>query len=118
MKTKQLIITGLVTAVIGVIIQILSNVPYPKVPPVFFILLIPAGLLIFTRWRWLPIIIILAGLFLTLGLFTSGASIRLINFTSPGGSIGLWIQMSGVLFATVTAVVALIQNYSTKNVPR
>jgi hypothetical protein len=111
---KKLIITGLVIAFIGVVTQILSNVNYPKVPPVIFILLIPVGLLIFTRWRWLPILIIFAGLFLILGLFTSGASARLVNFTSIGGSLGLWVQMIGVVLATYYAIVSLIQNYSTK----
>lgn len=111
---KKLIILGLLIAFAGVVTQILSNVPYPKIPPVFFILLIPVGLLIFSKWRWLPILIIVAGLFLIMGLFTSGASARLMNFTSIGGSIGLWVQMIGVVFATVAAMVSLVQNYGTK----
>jgi hypothetical protein len=113
---KKLIIAGLIIAFIGVVTQILSNVPYPKVPPVLFILLIPVGLLIFSRWRWLPILIILAALFLILGLFSSGASARLVNFTSIGGSIGLWVQMIGVVFAMVAAIASLVQNYGTKKI--
>jgi hypothetical protein len=111
---KKLIILGLLIAFAGVVTQVLSNVHYPKIPPVFFILLIPIGLLIFSKWRWLPIIIIVAGLFLIMGLFTSGASVRLVNFTSIGGSIGLWVQMIGVVFATIAAMISLVQNYGTK----
>lgn len=110
----KLIAAGLVTAVAGVIIQIVSGHPYPKVPPVFFILLIPAGLVVFVRRRWTPIIAIIAGLFLINGLFGSGAYLRLLNLTNAGDSIGLWIQTIGVFAATVAGVVAIIQNYSVK----
>jgi len=108
---SKLIVAGLVTAAIGVAIQIISGVPYPKVPPVCFILLIPAGLLVLGRWRWIPIIVILAGLFLIMGLFSSGASVRLFRPGQFGGCIGLWIQMLSVVVATVAAIVATIQNY-------
>jgi len=107
----KLIVASLVTATIGVAIQIISGVPYPKVPPVCFILLVPAGLLAFGRWRWIPIIVILAGLFLVMGLFSSGASVRLFKPEQFGGCIGLWVQMLGVVVATVAAIIATIQNY-------
>jgi len=110
----KLIATGLVTATAGVIIQIVSGHPYPKVPPVFFILLIPAGLVIFARQRWVPVIAIIAGLFLTSGLFASGAYVRLFNLTNAGDSVGLWIQTIGVVAATFAGIVAIIQNYSVK----
>jgi len=110
----KLIAAGLVTAVAGVIIQIVSGHPYPKVPPVFFILLIPAGLVIFTRRRWAPIVATIAGLFLINGLFASGAYTRLFSITNAGDSIGLWIQTIGVVAATLAGIVAIIQNYSVK----
>lgn len=110
----KLIAAGLFTAVAGVIAQIASGHPYPKVPPVFFILLIPACLVIFTRGRWTPIISIIAGLFLINGLFGSGAYIRLFTITNAGDSIGLWIQIIGVFVATFAGIVAIIQNYSVK----
>jgi hypothetical protein len=104
---NKLTIACLIIATAGVIIQIISGVPYPKVPPVFFILLVPAALLFFFRWRWLPVLVIIPGLFLTLGLFTSGAATRLSNFSSVGGSVGLWIQMVGVVIAIIAAIVSL-----------
>jgi hypothetical protein len=107
----KLVVAGLVTATAGVVIQIASGVPYPKVPPVFFILLIPTGLIVFGRWRWTPIVIILAGLFLIMGLFSSGASVRLFNLNNFGGCIGLWIQMLGVVVATITSIIVAAKNY-------
>ena len=108
----MLIVGGLITATIGVVIQIISGAPYPKVPPVFFIQLIPAGLVIFGKWRWTPIVVIVAGLFLTVGLFPSGAYIRLANFHNPGDSVGLWIQIIGILAALFTGIAAMIRSNS------
>jgi hypothetical protein len=107
----KIIAAGLFTAAAGVIIQIISGHPYPKVPPVFFILLIPACLVIFVRRRWTPIITIVGGLFLINGLFTSGAYVRLLTLTNAGDSIGLWIQTIGVVAATIAGIAAVIQNY-------
>jgi hypothetical protein len=109
--TRKLIIIGLITATAGAVLQIVSEVHYPKVSPVFFILLVPAVLVIFGKWRWTLIIIVLAGLFLTMGLFLSGAYVRLFNMSNFGGSVGLWIQMIGVLVATIASIFAIIQNY-------
>jgi hypothetical protein len=110
----MLIVGGLITATIGVVIQIISGVPYPKVPPVFFIQLIPAGLVIFGKWRWTPLVVIIGSVFLTIGLFTSGAAVRLTDFHNPGGSIGLWIQMLSVLVALFAGVAAMTRRYSLK----
>lgn len=108
-QEQKTIVSGLLIATAGVLIQIFSSVPYPKLPPVFFILLLPAGVVMFGRWRWTAIPAILAGLFLTMGLFSSGASSRLFDWQNPGGSVGLWIQMIGVLGATVAAVLSVFR---------
>ena len=115
----KLTVVGLVVAAGGVVIQMLSGVAYPTIPPVFFIVLIPAALIAFGRWFWTPVTAVLAGLFLTFGLFASGASVRLFDLTQRGGvggSIGLWIQMLGVIAAAVVGVAATIQNYSARTV--
>jgi hypothetical protein len=80
---------NLVVAAAGVVLQIVSGADYPLVPPVFFILLIPAGLIAFRRWRWTPITAVLGGLFLTIGLFASGASPRLFDLSKFGVAVGL-----------------------------
>jgi len=110
-------VAGLVVAAVGVVFQILSGTPYPTIPPVFFILLIPAALIVFGRWRWAPVSAVLAGLFLTFGLFASGESARLFDRSQvglPGAPVGLWVQMLAVIAATVAAIVATIQNYRSR----
>ncbi len=111
-QAQKLTAICLVTAAVGVVVQIISGVPYPKVPPVFFILLIPAALTIFGKWRWTPLIVIIAGLFLTMGLFSSGAYTRLFNISNIGGSVGLWIQMIGVLIATIAGIITFVQYFA------
>jgi hypothetical protein len=54
---------------------------------------------------------VIAGLFLTVGLFASGASGRLFDLSNPADSLGLWIQTLAVLAATAAAIVSTIQNY-------
>src|SRR4051794_8553094 len=109
---EKLTVAALVVAAVGVVIQIAAGHPYPTVPPVFFILLIPDGMIAFGRWRWAPVPAVLAGLFLTVGLFASGASGRLFDLTNPADSLGIWIQTVAVLAATVAATVSTTQNYA------
>ena len=116
-SVEILAIGGLIVAAVGVVIQIASGHPYPTIPPVFFILLIPAGLVAFGPWRWTPVPAVLAGLFLTIGLFASGESARLFDLAQSGrfgGAIGLWVQMLAVVVATVAAITATVQNYRSR----
>jgi hypothetical protein len=108
----KITVACLLIATSGIVIQILSGVPYPRIPPVFFMLLIPVTLIVFGRWRWTPIVAILVGLFLIIGLFTSGASVRLYDWALLGGSIGLWIQMLGVIGFILSGAIATVQNYT------
>jgi hypothetical protein len=107
----KLIVVGSVVAAAGVVIQIASGAAYPQVPPVFFILLIPAGLVAFGRWRWTPAIAALGGLFLTTGLFLSGSSARLFDLSRLGVSIGLWVQALAVFVTTVAGIIATAKNH-------
>jgi hypothetical protein len=106
----KLTIVALVVAALGVGIQIASGHPYPNVPPAFFILLIPATVIGFARWWWAPILAVVSGLFLTFGLFASGATGRLTNPTSFGDSFGLWTQTLAVLVAIIGGVLATRSN--------
>jgi hypothetical protein len=110
----KLTVAALVAATVGVLIQMVSGVPYPAVPPVFFIQLIPAGLIALGRWRWAPVTAILAGVFLIFGVFVSGAANRMVDLGQAGGaggSVGLWVQMVAVAVATVSGIVATIEGY-------
>ena len=109
-SADKLIVVGSVIAAAGVLIQIASGASYPKVPPVFFILLIPAGLVAFGRWWWTPVIAALGGLFLTAGLFLSGSSARLFDLSRFGVSIGLWVQALAVFAVAIAGIVATVDN--------
>ena len=111
---EKIAVAALMVAAVGVVIQIAAGHPYPTVPPVLFILLIPAGLIAFGRWRWAPVSAVLAGLFLTVWLIASGASGRLFDLRNPADSLGLWIQTLAVLAATAAALVSTIQTLSRK----
>jgi hypothetical protein len=116
-SASKLVVAGLIVSAAGVVLQMLSGVDYPTIPPVFFILLVPAGLIAFGPWRWTPVTASLAGLFLTFGLFASGASARLFDVSQvggAGGSVGLWIQMLAVIVAGLAGIVATIQNYGSR----
>lgn len=104
-------VVGLSGAMLGVLIQILAGVDFPTIPPVLFILLIPALLIVAAPWRWAPIPAVLAGLFLTVGLFLSGESARLFDRDEVGGMAGLWVQTAFVAIAGVAAAMAVVQNY-------
>lgn len=110
-SASKVTIAGFVAAAAGVTLQIISGASYPAVPPVFFILLVPAGLMAFGPWRWTAITAVVAGLFLTLGLFSSGAYHRLFNPGNVGDSIGLWIQALAVGVALISGTMATIQHY-------
>jgi len=111
---EKLTVTALVVAAVGVVIQIVAGHPYPAVPPVFFIVLIPAASIAFGRWWWAPVPAALAGLFLTFGLFASGESGRLFDLSNPGDSFGLWVQTLSVLVATAAAITSAVQNYQSR----
>ena len=116
-KVRWATVVALLVAAIGVIIQIVSGVEYPAVPPVFFILLVPAALLSFTRLRWPIILAIICCIFLTAGLFLSGSATRLVHFDNVGGSIGLWIQAIAVLSGLASASLAAYHIYRKPSVP-
>src|SRR4051794_19392381 len=111
----RLTVAGLIVAAAGGAVQILSGAPYPALPPVFFILLVPAALIAFGRWWWTSVVASLAGAFLIFGLFASGAVARLFDPGHLGVAIGLWVQMLGVLLATVAGIVAVMRNYRTRS---
>ncbi|MDN5913970.1 MAG: DUF1772 domain-containing protein [Pseudonocardia sp.] len=107
-------VAALVVATAGVVVQMIAGVDFPTVPPVLFILLIPAALVYFGRWRWAAIPAVLAGLFLTIGLFLSGESVRLFDTGLQGGapgSVGLLAQTVAVAVAAVAGAVTTAQRY-------
>lgn len=114
-NAARLTAVALVIAAIAVVVQILSGAEYPSVPLAFFILLIPAGLLVFTRWRFGPVVALISSVFLLFGLIGSGAYVRLVNPDSTGDTIGLWLMTISLIVATTTAVIAARGYYGRKS---
>lgn len=107
-------VAALAVAAAGVVVQLVAGVDFPTVPPVLFILLIPAALAYFGPWWWAAIPAVLAGLFLTVGLFLSGESARLFDASLPGGtggSVGLWVQTVAAAVAAVAGAITTAQRY-------
>ena len=107
----RLTVVALLVATAGVVIQIVSGVDFPTIPPGLFILLIPAGLVAFGRWRWTPVIATLAGLFIFVSYFLSGSTVRLLDLSQFGAFVGLWLQFLAVIVTAVAGMVATMQNY-------
>jgi hypothetical protein len=105
----RLTAAALVVAAIGIVIQILSGKDYPTVPPELIILLVPAILVWFVRWRWIPAIGGLAALTQLIGLFAASQSSRLWAMDPIGDSVGLWLQLVAVCVATVAGFAAVIR---------
>jgi hypothetical protein len=110
----KLTVAALLVAVAGIVIQIVSGVDYPTVPPGIVILLVAAGVVAFGPWRWAPVAGVVVGLFLLVGFFASGAAARLLDPSQLGGFAGTWVQFMAVIVAVVVGTTATIQNFRTR----
>lgn len=105
-RAAALTVIALVVAAAGVTLQIASGAPYPTVPPAYFILLVPAGLIGVARTWWASLLAVVGGAFLMVGLFAAGQTHRLTGATSVGDAIGLWLQTVAVAVAVVSGILA------------
>jgi hypothetical protein len=106
----KLTVFGLIAAAAGVVIMMISGVDFrTAIPPGLFILLIPAGLVAFGRWRWTPIIATLAGLFIFVSYFLSGSAVRLLDLSQFGAFVGLWLQFLASFITVVAGTVATMR---------
>jgi hypothetical protein len=107
----RLTVVALLVAAFGFAIQIVSGVEVPTIPPGLVILLVVAGLVAFLPWRWVPAVGALAGLFLFVGFFASGAVIVLLDPGRIGVLVGAWIQFLALIVAAVAGIIATTLNY-------
>jgi uncharacterized membrane protein YjjP (DUF1212 family) len=113
--SEKLTVISLIVAAAGVVIQIISGHKYPTVPPVFFILLLPALLLLFIHKWWVSLVAVIAGVFLFIGLFGSGAYIRLYHPNTVGDTIGLWIQTLAVIIVIIFGIYTMVIKRQSKS---
>ncbi len=114
-RASQLTVAGLLVAAAGFVIQIVSGVDVPTVPPGLVILLVAAALVAFAPWWWMPIVGVVVGLFLLIGFFASGAVGSLLEPGQLGVFLGAWMQFLAVIVAVVAGIVAVSQNYRTQS---
>jgi hypothetical protein len=112
---RKLMVAALLVAAAGFVIQIVSGIEVPTIPPGLVILLAAAGLVAILPWRWTPVIGAAVGLFLFVGFFPSGAVGNLLDSSRSGVFVGAWIQFLAVIVAGVAGIVATIQNYRTRS---
>jgi hypothetical protein len=112
----KLTIIGLLIAAAGISTLFLTNsVMVPAIPVGPILLLLTAGLVALGPWRWTPIagvalsVALLVGAFIAPGLFD-----RLSNPAQPGGFVGTWVQMLGIIIAIVAGTLATVHNYQSR----
>jgi hypothetical protein len=104
-------VIGLVVAAAGIMIQYVSGVDYPTVPPGAIILLTAAAVVAFGPWRWSPSVGLVAAVFLTIGgaiatIAGNGFSETLGDPGEVGGFAGAVIQIVGLAIALAAGIVA------------
>jgi hypothetical protein len=114
-RASQLTAAALLVAAAGFVIQIVSGVDVPTVPPGLVILLVAAALVAFAPWRWMPVVGVVVGLFLLVGFFASGVVGSLLEPSELGVFLGAWVQFLAVIVAVVAGIVAVSQNYRTQS---
>ncbi len=107
----RLTLVALLLATIGIVIQIVSGVDFPTVPPGLIILLVAAALVAFGPWRWTPVGGIVVGLFLLVGFFASGQIGPRLDPGWFGRFVGVWVLFLSVVVAVIAGTVATIRNY-------
>src|SRR5437588_2948248 len=86
---RTALVAGLVLAAAGVFTQFLTGVPgFPPVPPGPIILVVAAAVVALARWRWAPVVGLLAALFLTIGMLAAGTGGRLTRPEQLGPFLG------------------------------
>ena len=104
-------VVGLVVAAAGTIIQYVSGVDYPAIPPGPIILLAAAAVVAFGPWRWTPVIGLVGALFLSIGgavatIAGDGFGETLGGSGEVGGSAGAVVQIVGLAIALPAGIVA------------
>jgi uncharacterized membrane protein len=110
----NLTVAALLVAAAGFVIQIVSGIEVPTIPPGLVVLLVTAAMVAFLPWRWTPVIGAAVGLFLLVGFFGSGAVGNLLDPSRLGVFTGAWVQFLAVIAAVVAGIVATVQNYRSR----
>jgi hypothetical protein len=110
---------GLAVAATGIMIQYVSGVDYPTIPPGPVILLAAAGVVAFAPWRRAPVAGLVAAAFVSLGgvvatIAGKGFTETLGDPSELGGFLGALVQIAGLVIALPAGVVA-VRNFGSRH---
>ena len=110
-RNAQLTAAGLALCAIGIVLQIATGVTgYPKVPPGAVITAAGAILVAFVRWRFMPVVGLLIGLFISFGaVVTPNTGDRLADPATFGPFVGTLVQVVGLAASVVFGALATVQ---------
>jgi hypothetical protein len=102
---------GLVVAAAGIMVQYVSGVDFPTIPPGPIILLVAAAVVVFGPWRRAPAVGLVAAAFVSLGgviatIAGNGFDSTLGHPSEVGGFVGAVVQIAGLMIAVPAGVVA------------
>lgn len=124
-SAAKLLSAGLIVAGLGIFIQFVTGVPgFPPIPP-GPIILIGAGLLVaLLPWRWVPVIGLIAALFISVGAVVANmakSATTVAQLSAPGAFgpfIGTVLQLLGLAVALIFGVAATLQIFRSRAVAR
>ncbi|TDD02880.1 hypothetical protein [Nonomuraea diastatica] len=100
----------MITGAAGMVIQGVSGVPMPIVPPGLVLLVGSALLIAFTGWRWTPALGALVGL-AEAAAIGIGQLDTLADPSALGIFLGTWIRTLGIVMAITAGVPATVIAY-------
>jgi hypothetical protein len=103
---------GLAVAATGIMIQYVSGVDYPTIPPGPIILLAAASVVVFGPWRRAPVVGLVAAAFVSIGgvvatIAGNGFNETLGDPGDLGAFLGALVQIAGLVIALPAGVVAV-----------
>jgi hypothetical protein len=110
-RAARLSAAGLVVAAAGIMIQYVSGVDFPTIPPGPIVLLVAAAVVVFGPWRRAAAVGFLAAAFVSLGgliatIAGNGFSETLGDPGEVGGFVGAVVQIAGLMMAVPAGFVA------------
>lgn len=104
-RTLVPVVAGLATGAVGIVIQILSGVDYPTVPPGLLILALAACAVALVRRWWMTLVGLVVALFILIGgAFADPGYANLTDPENAGAWVGTAVQLLGLVAAVLGGV--------------
>jgi len=104
-SSRWTIITGLLTAAVGIGIGWAAGNQFRTViPPGIIILPVIALLVAVKRWPWTPVLAVVVALYIVAGVIANNGAIDLAGHRGLGVAVGRWLQLIGLLTTTGAGV--------------